>query len=201
MAGMPPELTDMILSHMLDVLGNDPARQWMTLRHLSSDLMHRVERHFFYFWLPKLVISVYTNAWVSADFRLVKPNRQLRSNRPFSDIAYFTYHPDLRANMGRPSKATTRALRKHSGGRPECILRLGDGYLNRGYQGGHIINDTEIPGLQVSDDGYDINFDWRGTFTALLREEMMMRRLVEPLVPESSHHDLSQAADLYLAHS
>ncbi|KAI2601725.1 hypothetical protein GGR54DRAFT_84073 [Hypoxylon sp. NC1633] len=43
--------------------------------------------------------------------------------------------------------------------------------------GGYIVNDTDIVDLQVENEGLDIIFDWRRTLDALLREEVMMRKL------------------------
>jgi hypothetical protein len=59
-------------------------------------------------------------------------------------------------------------------------VRLGEGYLNGGFRGGYILNDTDLPGRQILERG--IRFPWKDAMNELLREEMYMRKVGDEMV-------------------
>ncbi|KAL2261490.1 hypothetical protein VTK26DRAFT_4065 [Humicola hyalothermophila] len=64
-------------------------------------------------------------------------------------------------------------------------VRLGEGVLNGGCQGGYIVNDTDLPGLEVLEGGRKIRFLWKEAVGLLLQEEMYMRRKGEELFADA----------------
>lgn len=88
-----------------------------------------------------------------------------------------TGNAELRANW---KYSRREKLSSHS---PEVILRLDEGFSSRGnFRGGYIISDSELPGLEVSEDGLVLRFDWRGALKSLFREETLLRKHHEEMV-------------------
>jgi hypothetical protein len=59
----------------------------------------------------------------------------------------------------------------------KVFLRLGEGepIFVKGPSGGYLINDTDLPDLEVEESGLRIKFNWKLMFECFFREEMMMR--------------------------
>ncbi|KAI1806842.1 hypothetical protein F4811DRAFT_105191 [Daldinia bambusicola] len=175
---LPLELIERILDLLVDDYDHDPAYQWTTLRHMARRQMRRIERHFLQYWVPKLTITLYSGPRCQVDYKL-------------SDDAYANHrHETSRVRFQTSGAAITNSLNKreiqtlwsqYSFENRVAHLRLGEGILKQGMAGGYIINDTDIVGLQVKNDGLDILFDWRKTLDALFREELMMRKLQDEM--------------------
>lgn len=179
---LPPELKEQILSELVDDFDDDPAQQWM-LRHLSHHQKHRVEQRFRDFWLPKLIITQYLGASVSIDYTLVRLEKPSVSASDADELDYVAhFQATLNPLFGIKPEYLLEMWKQHSVENPNAHLRLGEGLLNDGFRGGYIINDTELPGLQVDESGTNIRFDWHGAFNALLREEIMLRKVHDKMV-------------------
>lgn len=175
--GLPRELVEQILTHHVDSHWEDPAYTWVRLRHLSSDQKHRIERHFESSWLPKLNITLYYHTRDQFEYSLV----QDKANRVSADgKATFVFVIGPNATDDTDPKVAwddySVALNRN------ITVRLGESWLSGGCKGGYILNDTDLPGLEVLDDGRRIRFCWKGAMDELLREEMYMRRVGEELV-------------------
>ena len=170
MSKLPSELKEEILTVLVDSYGDDdPAYQWTQLRNLSPFQRRRIEKHFEKFWLPKLICSVYTSLWWSWDYTLESTDAQ-----SCSGLATFKHTLD----PGKPmNDSLKRAWTEKEYGEPTMILRCGEGFLDRGLKGGHIISDLKLPDLEVTDEGLTIHFEWRKTLDALFREEIMLGKL------------------------
>lgn len=180
---LPPELTEQILSKVVDEFDNDPAQQW-TLRHLSHYQKHRIEQRFCDFWLPKLIVTIYAGAWSSIDYKLVgleKPSSNSASDSDMlNSVAHFQAPEDPNSRIKQ--EYLVELWKEHSVETPNAHLRLGEGLLNDGFKGGYIVNDTELPELRVDESGIHLRFDWRGAFSALLQEEIMLRKVHDEMV-------------------
>ncbi|KAI0387207.1 hypothetical protein F5Y04DRAFT_78876 [Hypomontagnella monticulosa] len=174
---LPLELVERIMDLLVDDYGQDPAYQWTTLRHTTRRQMRRIERHFWNYWVPKLTITLYSGARCQIDYVRSNEDGLETSRARFRTLAPGLANPldkkDIRALWGQYSFENRVAH-----------LRLGEGVLNNGMTGGYIVNDTDIADLQVDDDGLGIAFNWRETLNALLREEIMMRRLHAEMVTD-----------------
>ncbi|KAI1204306.1 uncharacterized protein F4807DRAFT_454760 [Annulohypoxylon truncatum] len=169
---LPLELIERILDLLIDDYDLDPAYQWTTLRHTARRQKRRIERFFWHYWLPKLTITLYSGPRCQIDYRL--SNRTDDDNPESSQVRFRTLGPGLSNSL---NKEDIRSLwDQYTFENRVAHLRLGEGLLNHGMTGGYIVNDTDIVDLQVEDDGFGIVFDWRRTFDALLREEVMMRK-------------------------
>ncbi|KAI1140320.1 hypothetical protein F5Y05DRAFT_313579 [Hypoxylon sp. FL0543] len=172
-AKLPLELIERILDMLVDGYSQDPAYQWTTLRHIARRQMRRIERHFWHQWVPKLTITLYSGPRCQIDYKL-------------SDHAGDDGFQNSRARFQTLGASLSNSLDKgdirtlwdqYSFENRVAHLRLGEGVLSHGMTGGYIVNDTDIVDLKVEDDGLSILFNWPRTFDALLREEIMMRRL------------------------
>lgn len=173
----PPELVGQILSHHVDAhFDTDPAYTWVRLRQLSSPQKHGIERRFATFWLPKLSITLYNGAHWQFEYTLheTTPDGQATFRPPpdtdVNDLenAWAAYDPPNNSNI---------------------TVRLGEGYLNGGCNGGYLVNDTNLPLLEHQREtsnvpgGGVIRFCWKAAMDGLLREEMYMRKVGDELVP------------------
>ncbi|KAI0108482.1 hypothetical protein F4814DRAFT_59693 [Daldinia grandis] len=170
---LPLELIERILDLLVDDYDQDPAYQWATLRHTARREMRRIERHFLRYWVPKLTITLYSGPRCQIDYKL--SNHTSEGGFETSRVRFQTSGASLSNSL---NKREIHVLwSKYSFENRVAHLRLGEGILNKGMTGGHIVNDTDIADLKVENDGLDIIFNWRKTLDALLREEVMMRRL------------------------
>ncbi|KAI1104471.1 hypothetical protein F4804DRAFT_187058 [Jackrogersella minutella] len=175
---LPRELIDQIMDFVVDDYQLDPAYQWSILRHTSERQCRRIERYFLTYWVPKLTITLYSGPRCQIDYRLSDREKDLDTSR----VRFQTVGLGVSDAL---NKGDIRALWDHySFENRVAHLRLGEGLLNHGMTGGYIVNDTDIVDLKVDDDGFGIVFDWRRTFDALLREELMMRKLQVEMVTD-----------------
>jgi hypothetical protein len=169
---LPRELVEQVLSHHVDAhFETDPACTWVRLRQLSSNQKHCIERHFEAFWLPKLSITLYHRTRGQFDFTPDETTEVTSDGKA-----------TFKAPLGSDTKAAWEAY--DSAATKPITVRLGEGYLNGGFKGGYLVNDTSLPGLELHGDekGERISFDWKAAMNELLREEMYMRRVGDELV-------------------
>ncbi|OTA70159.1 hypothetical protein K449DRAFT_3991 [Hypoxylon sp. EC38] len=172
-AKLPLELIERILDLLVDDYGQDPAYQWTTLRYIARRQMRHIERHFWHQWVPNLTITLYSGPRCQVDYKLSS-----HINEDGFETGRVIFQTPGTSLSNSLNKGDIRALWDHySFENRVAHLRLGEGLLNHGMTGGYIVNDTDIVDLKIEDDGLGILFDWRQTFDALLREEVMMRRL------------------------
>ncbi|KAI0179219.1 hypothetical protein GGR52DRAFT_296932 [Hypoxylon sp. FL1284] len=182
---LPLELVERILDMLVEDHEQDPAFQWTTLRHTSGRQMRRIERHFLSYWLPQLTITLYSGPRCQIDYHLSPPSSQENSNSSSlaTGRARFQAPDEVPVDDHAASGEDLRALWGRYGFENRVAhLRLGEGVLSHGMTGGYVVNDTDIVGLEVAHDGLAIEFDWRRTLDALLREEVMMRKLQTQMV-------------------
>ncbi len=166
----------MVLENLIEAYNDDPAYQWTTLRHLSSRQMRQIERHFLRHWVPKLTVTLYSGSWIQIDYKYDAEASACNNGK----VRFGTVRDSLSDHISPERLATL--WRHYSFENRVAHLRLGEGVLNRGIREGHIVNDTDLVGLEVGEDGTTISFDWRQTMDALLREETMMRKVQEDMV-------------------
>ncbi|KAI1381043.1 hypothetical protein F4677DRAFT_405685 [Hypoxylon crocopeplum] len=175
---LPLELIERILDLLIDDYDRDPAYQWTTLRHTARRQMRRIERHFLRQWMPNLTITLYSGPRCQIDYKL--PESVSEDSLDTGRVRFQTLGASLSESLNKEDIRTLWS--QYSFENRVAHLRLGEGILNHGMTGGYIVNDTDIVDLQVENDGLDIIFDWRRTFDALLREEMMMRKLQAEMI-------------------
>ncbi|KAF1979105.1 hypothetical protein BU23DRAFT_148135 [Bimuria novae-zelandiae CBS 107.79] len=185
MPTLPAELVEEILTALVDSYNDDPAYQWNQLRNLSSFQRQCIEKHFENFWLPKLIISAFSGIWFSWEYTLDSTDALLSEG-----IATYRHILD-------PSNSMNHLLQEKweypSG--PAVFLRFGEGFLKRGLRGGYIVDDLEPTGLEVSNEGLTMRFNWRRTLDALFREEMLLRNHREAML-QSAEQDFAQLHDM-----
>jgi hypothetical protein len=192
---LPGDLTEKILSQLVDIhFRRDPAYTWTKLRHTSAHQKRVIEYRFGRFWLPKLSITLYAGAShkfeYAFDLDSALPNTDADDTTTFA-VQLHIHHPIAVVRQeSRPGKLTHKYLRDawasyNPATHRNLTVRLGEGYLGGGCRGAYILNDTDLPGLQVLEGG-KIRFRWKEAMNELLREEMYMRRvgnrMVRPLV-------------------
>lgn len=197
-----PELIEQILTIHADSHYNDHALQWTSDRHLSAHQLRRLERYFYLHWLPKLCITVYVGHWESVDYRLdtsssytscgtatTSPGTASSSPRSASIPSIVTF-VKVERDGSRPfnfqDTLTKSIWNAYDPSNPSAHLRLGEDHFNDGLKEFAMINDSEIVGLQVSDDARSIKFNWRDTFTAFFKEEILLRRKRDELASSES---------------
>jgi hypothetical protein len=188
MQALLPELIEDVLAYHVDAYVDDPAYQWATLRKLSAFQKRRIERHFHNYWLPKLSISIYSGVNWSLDYTYEKSGTSLGEDE------FVTFqHNSRQLQKWNVEDGFVRTLwAQHNINDPKAILRFGEGVLNGGIRGGYIINDSELPGLKIVDNGKSIVFKWKEALSALFREEILLRNLRSSMVrffieQESNH--------------
>lgn len=173
-----PELVEQILTLHVDSFDEDPAYQWAKLRQISPYQKTRIEKRFYDYWLPELIVTVYVGSHTSFDYTLDVD----ASTNNYSDRIVPFHYVKQENHRERLDSSVKAQLAGHSLKTPTVHLRLGEGVLNNGMAGGYIVNDTEVTGLEIGEDCFKIRFDWRETFTALLREEMLLRKHKQEMV-------------------
>ncbi|KAK4097633.1 hypothetical protein N658DRAFT_526912 [Parathielavia hyrcaniae] len=202
--GLPSDLTEIILSKLVDVhFYSDPAYTWTHLRHTSAHQKHVIEHRFRIFWLPKLGITLYAGVAHKFEYSVVDddgdsdnesevetsdPDSEFVGSRAMATFAVqvHIHHPIGRVRQeSKPGKLTQKYLRESwdaydSATHRNITVRLGERYLNGGCRGGYILNDTDLAGLQVLACG-TIRFRWKDALSELLREEMYMRKVADEM--------------------
>ncbi|KAK6951057.1 hypothetical protein Daesc_007586 [Daldinia eschscholtzii] len=174
---LPLELIERILDLLVDDYDQDPAYQWTILRHTARRQMRRIERHFLQYWVPKLTITLYSGPRCQIDYKV--SDHACENRLGTSRVRFQTSGAGISSSLNKRDIQTLWG--QYSFENRVAHLRLGEGILKQGMTGGYIVNDTDIVDLKVENDGLDIIFDWRRTLNALLREELMMRRLQEEM--------------------
>lgn len=178
---LPLEITEEILSALVDVFDDDPAYQWTTLRQLSPHQKHRIERRFRDFWLRHVSLTLYYESTSdNTDF-----NFDGVSEKPGSpEMASFVFQGW--GSIARPERNTPELLKRYwanyTSGNRNATIRLGEGVLNGGFAGGYILNDTSLSGLEIDDAGQTVRIRWKEAINELMREEMFLRRITPSLV-------------------
>ncbi|KAF2474894.1 uncharacterized protein BDR25DRAFT_112874 [Lindgomyces ingoldianus] len=175
---LPRELVDTIITTLIQSYAHDPAHQWTHLRHITRFHKTQLEKHFLNFWLPKLIITVYSSESTSVDYRawsVSKPASTDSTARFKGREGWKDLDDEERMYWADNVWNSTRML-------PSVHVRLGVGELGEGYAGGYIISDVEIPGLRTSGEGSSVWFRWMELFDCLFREEMVMRNVQGKLV-------------------
>jgi hypothetical protein len=189
---LPGDLSEKILSQVVDMhFHRDPAYTWTKLRHTSAHQKRVIEHRFGQFWLPKLTITLYAGALHKFEYAL---DEEGGSSSPDAagETATFAvqlhiYRPIAFAiQESVPGKQTHKYLRDawasyDPATRRNLTVRLGEGYLGGGCRGGYIVNDTDLPGLQILEDA-KIRFRWKEAINELLREEMYLRTVGKKMV-------------------
>ena len=188
---LPNELVEHIFSQLVDAhIDTDPAYTWVCLRQLSAHQKHTIELRFRSFWLPKISITLY--AGTRHKFEYAIDDNAGAANPDDGDRAIFSIHRQVHSPLfglsqdSMPGRMTTRSLREAWSQYDPAVnrnitVRLGEGYLAQGCKGGYLLNDTDLPGLEVSPAG-KIRFLWKDAVNELLREEIYMRKAGDDLV-------------------
>lgn len=173
---LPPEIVDIILFDLLELVSFDPAYVWTHLRHVSSRLKQHIEHQFQEKWLPLMSVTLYADGKRRTDYEFEK----LKTDN--LDIAVLRNKFVGNAHHNRYGKSSSdvlkphilvRALEKQSFQNPVTGVRLGSRVM---------INNTPLPGLSWEEDGSCIYFRWKEAMTALLQEEMYMRKVTHEIV-------------------
>lgn len=158
--------------------------------YTSPPLVHqkrRIENNFRIQWLRHISITLHLPArnnsayTTSRDFFLgpIQDRQRGRDIAIFVAVEHPTPGPpadqfinDEQDLMLKPfwDCYMSSALKKH------VTVRFGEEVLNRGIRGGHIVNNTELPELEVSESGTEISFHWKAALQELMQEDMYMRR-------------------------
>ncbi|KAK1764219.1 hypothetical protein QBC33DRAFT_201795 [Phialemonium atrogriseum] len=186
---LPLEITEEILSALVDVFDDDPAYQWTTLRQLSPHQKHRIERRFRDFWLRHVSLTLYYESTSdNTDF-----NFDGVSEKPGSpEMASFVFQGWR--SIARPERNTPELLKRYwanyTSRNRNATIRLGEGVLNGGFAGGYILNDTYLSGLEIDDSGQTVRIRWKEAINELMREEMFLRRITPSLLDNFLQHYL-----------
>lgn len=173
---LPQEIVDMVLENLIETYNGDPAYQWTTLRHISRRQMRRIENRFLNCWVPKLVVTLYSGSWIQIDYKY-DARASVYEN---GTVSFETRKDSLPDSITGERLA---ALWHHYGFENRVAhLRLGEGVMNGGIREGHIVNDTDLVGLKVAEDGTTITFNWKRTMGSLLREEVVMCKIQNDMV-------------------
>ncbi len=188
---LPIELVEHTFSQLVEAhIYTDPAYTWVCLRQLSAHQKHTIELHFQSFWLPKISITLY--AGTRHKFEYAIDDNAGAANPDGSGRVAFSVHRQVHSPIfglsqdSRPGRLTNRYLREawnryDPAANRNITVRLGEGYLAQGCRGGYLLNDTDLPGLQISPAG-KIRFLWKDALNELLREEIYMRKAGDDLV-------------------
>jgi hypothetical protein len=194
---LPVEILDHIL---FNVTIDEPAFQWTTIRHLSSKYKHIVEKHFQDYWLHWLLITAYHGDHFEACS--TQFDYEFTALIPGQDVVEFSLNvAKLNETKGRrPPYDARRVLPRlwlaYTSGfdlwkmsrKRVAHVRLGVGcpLLNRGFPGGHIVSDIELPGLFHKYDwkrkSSSILFDWKAAMSLIMREEVRMEKIRDEML-------------------
>lgn len=172
---LPRELIDHIITYLIHLYDDQPTYQWIRLRYISQYHKDYMETYFLRFWIPKLTFTVSEYGWT------VRYTARKIKNRPMSDIIRLKPRdgweeiPEQMLDWEDIIMQTTYPVGDEKMRQKRLIIRLGQGYLHKGYTEGGLFSDIIVPGLKIDPNGGgDILFNWKLLFTALFREEMLM---------------------------
>ncbi|OAL50902.1 hypothetical protein IQ07DRAFT_405573 [Pyrenochaeta sp. DS3sAY3a] len=175
--GLPRELIDHIITDLIHLYDDQPTYQWIRLRYITRYHKDYMESYFLRFWIPKLTFTV------SEDWRSIRYTARRIKDRPMSDIIRLKPR-DGWENISQSLMdwediimQTTYPVGDERMRQKRLIIRLGQGYLHKGYTEGGLFSDIVVPELNIDPSGSgDILFSWKLLFTALFREEMLMEK-------------------------
>ncbi|KAL1862939.1 hypothetical protein Daus18300_008270 [Diaporthe australafricana] len=197
----PRDIRELIFTTLVDSFESSPTYQWIALRHLSPHQMHRIEYNFRMLWLKYMSVTLHLPArnssahTTSRDF-VLSPFQDSARNH---DIAVFlaVEHPrfqspvdklinDEQDLMLKPAWSCymNSALKKH------VTVRFCEGFGGYYMRGGHLINNTELPGLEVSESGMEISFQWKAAIQELFQEAGYMWRYTQRKLAEQTRSQL-----------
>ncbi|KAH7357471.1 hypothetical protein BKA66DRAFT_473334 [Pyrenochaeta sp. MPI-SDFR-AT-0127] len=189
---LPRELIDTIISTLIVLSDEDPIYQWTCLRHTTRYHKAQIEQHFFDFWVPRLSLTVSEDEHtVQYKARSVDKGREVSKQRGSSSannvmrsepLAGWQALSGQREVWTEMIMRTTYPIGEEERREKRLIVRMGDRVLNKGFAGGGIVSDLQVPKLRVDAYTGDLCFDWKMLFTCLFREEMVMRRLRDALL-------------------
>ncbi len=184
---LPLEILNIILVDCFEEV--DPITLWTTIRSICTYYKARVEDIFTETWLPRTVITLYI-AGDRIDFQYHKTVQSPScKNDERQLLACFRYdYPTL----GRPGER--HYGRKEIAGRIKDAwqdnviegkvysISFGENFLNGHLTGGHLINDSALPGLRFEEEMFEMWFDWRKMITMLFTEELEMQDVQRQMV-------------------
>ena len=155
---------------------------------LSAHQKRRIERRFRDFWLPRLFFTVYEGSWFSADYKLVGQEDEPVNGSANASTSQRLTHFHLVEPEGfrgdRDHMRLEARWQQYRSSNRTANLRLGENYLNEGFRGGYIVDDTGLSGLRVENEAKELWFDWFGTFDQLMREEAMRTKTRNRMLEE-----------------
>ena len=174
---LTPEIYEDIFDYLFTIFCDDPANQW-PLRWLSPRQKGRVEHYFALRWLPRLNVtsySVFPHAYKEYTLwaldrgpMVIFYNTDQWPTSPYRLRDIDSEPPDL-----DPAIPRTR-----------YYIRIGEsGGLNSQIPHGYIISDVE-PVNMTSKWLNNIEFNWHDTFTAVFREELLMRKITTQMISD-----------------
>ncbi|KAK3378754.1 hypothetical protein B0T24DRAFT_609873 [Lasiosphaeria ovina] len=200
------ELVDMILSALVASFDHDPVHQWAELRRLSRHQRLVIERRFRAVWLPSTKITLYLGAWHRIDYVFSHVEAEVESPGSGSDgpdldtaaasepdrcntVVFRADQTTAQDDQYNPNPFTPAALAKlwhfHGHPYPVAAIRVGLGVMNGGLDGGFILSVANLDGLKVgSDDGSEIRFRFRSTFTRLMRERSWLNEITSSMIAD-----------------
>ncbi|KAI8940947.1 hypothetical protein NX059_002200 [Plenodomus lindquistii] len=199
---LPNELAHLIITHLVDLHNNDPVYQWTHLRCITRLHRAQVERHFYDFWLPRLsVIHAHYNG--GFQFKMAPDQPDQRSEKDIAkfqmqrqdipgtggrsitqadisnQLSLLEFHNRCRSRMAHYER-DHRPFQYIQGEELPMVIRMGEGIMNRGYSGGGIITDMQLPELTFN--ASNVKFNWRLLFTNWFAEELLMQRMRDELL-------------------
>ncbi len=201
---LPLEILDIILIKFL--AHGDPITLWMTIRPISIHYKARVEDIFTKIWLPRTVITLHTTG-DETDFRYQNPvqNPSCKNDERQLLACFRCNYPTLaRPGERLYSRKETAgrikdAWRNHAFEDKVYFISFGENFLNDHLTGGHLINDSALPGLRFEDEMFEMWFDWRKMITNLFKEELEMQDVQRQMVcclPTSGQSNMEQDTDI-----
>ncbi|KAF2684194.1 hypothetical protein K458DRAFT_418499 [Lentithecium fluviatile CBS 122367] len=175
---LPPELWIRILTYNTDL-----THLWTTCRHISRTFRAYTEQVF----AESVIRATYI------DFALEKYNLGGKSKRPEIPTSFERFEAGVKLEGGGRDRTTVwfRDKRKKgdvAGGKKkeyDRIVRRWEDNV-RGMEAqmpnytvriGNLVNDTALPGLEISTATRAIAFDWRRMYTLFFREQLLLRNL------------------------
>ncbi|KAK0702103.1 hypothetical protein B0T26DRAFT_807897 [Lasiosphaeria miniovina] len=183
----------MILSALVASFNHDPVHQWTELRRLSRR--------------QSTNITLYLGAWHRIDYAFSYVEAEVESPGSGSDgldldtaaaseldqcntVVFHADQTTAQDDQYNPNPFTPAALAKlwhfHGHPYPVAAIRVGLGVMNGGLDGGFILSVANLDGLKVdSDDGSEIRFRFRSTFTRLMRERSWLNEITSSMVTKT----------------
>lgn len=100
----PRELTDLIITNLVELHVRKPATQWTQLRHITRFHKSQIETHFLTYWLSKLHLyacnACPASGRIMIEYRAhsVKKVTGIAKFRAIEDVSDVPDHPQVRSN-------------------------------------------------------------------------------------------------------